>query len=238
MLTVHEVSERTGVSVRALHHYDAIGLLKPALVTEAGYRLYDDGSLKRLQSILLYKELRFSLGEIREMLARPGFDAGEALRQQAELLELEKARLDRLITLARDLSEGRERAMDFTPYSRKDIEGFKEEAKARWGATDAYREYETRGRGAEAAEGLMERIGEIAALRELPPDSEETGMAVAGLQSYITENYYNCTDEILAGLGQMYAGDERFRKNIDASCGEGSAGYVARAIEAYCGKRR
>ena len=88
MLTVNEVSRLTGVSVRSLHHYDAIGLLKPARVTEAGYRLYGDDELKRLQNILLFRELQFPLKQIRTILDSPDFDQREALAQQIRLLEL------------------------------------------------------------------------------------------------------------------------------------------------------
>lgn len=88
MMTVHEVSRQTGVSIRALHHYDRIGLLPPSEVTEAGYRLYDDAALERLQSILLYKELGFPLKEIRGILESPVFDRNQALDQQITLLQM------------------------------------------------------------------------------------------------------------------------------------------------------
>ena len=86
MKTVTEVSKITGVSVRTLHHYDAIGLLRPTAVTEAGYRLYDDEALGRLQTILLFRQLQFPLKEIKKILDSPNFDPQEALAQQIELL--------------------------------------------------------------------------------------------------------------------------------------------------------
>ena len=89
MKTVHEVAELSGVSVRTLHHYDAIGLLKPTQVTEAGYRLYDDMALKRLQSILLFRELQFPLREIKRILDSPHFNEREAIRQQLAMLRLQ-----------------------------------------------------------------------------------------------------------------------------------------------------
>ena len=103
MRTVHEVSRLTGVSVRALHHYDRIGLLHPAKVTEAGYRLYDDAALERLQYILLFKELQFSLKEIKGILDSPDFDRGRALEQQITLLEMRKEHLENLIDFARGI---------------------------------------------------------------------------------------------------------------------------------------
>lgn len=100
MMTVNEVSKITGVSIRALHHYDNIGLLPATEVTDAGYRLYDDTALERLQYILLFKELEFSLREIKDILDSPNFDRSKALEQQIHLLELKKEHLQNLIDLA------------------------------------------------------------------------------------------------------------------------------------------
>ena len=94
MKTVKEVSRITGVSVRTLHHYDAIGLLKPTAVTEAGYRLYDDAALKRMQSILFFRELQFPLKDIKRILDAPDFDPMTALSQQVHLLEMQRAHLE------------------------------------------------------------------------------------------------------------------------------------------------
>ena len=103
MRTVKEVSKITGVSVRTLHHYDAIGLLKPTEVTKAGYRMYDDTALSRLQSILLFRELQFPLKEIKMILDSPGFDLSEAIAQQIGLLELQYKHIGELITFAREI---------------------------------------------------------------------------------------------------------------------------------------
>lgn len=216
MRTVHEVSRLTGVSVRTLHHYDAIGLLKPAKVTRAGYRLYDDAALRRLQSILLFRELQFPLKEIRAILDNPAFDPAQALAQQIELLELQRRRLGELIAFARELQQKGDECMDFTAFDKTELEQYAAEAKARWGATDAYREFEQR----QAA------------------DTPAVQQAVAVLQRFITEHYYHCTNDILAGLGQMYAADERFAASIDRAGGAGTADFAARAIAAYCAARR
>ena len=101
-MTIHEVSKLAGVSVRTLHYYDAIGLLPPTALTESGYRLYDDTALARLQSILLFRELEFPLKDIKRILDGPKFDQATALTDQIKLLELQQARLGRLITLARE----------------------------------------------------------------------------------------------------------------------------------------
>ena len=113
MKTVKEVSLLTGVSVRTLHHYDAIGLLKPTRVTEAGYRLYDDTALGRLQTILLFRQLQFPLKEIRDILDSPDFDPMEALTQQIHLLELQRQHLDNLISHARKIQTTGVTLMDF-----------------------------------------------------------------------------------------------------------------------------
>ena len=103
MMTVNEVSKLSGVSIRSLHHYDKIGLLPATEVTAAGYRLYDDKALERLQMILLFKELQFPLKEITTILDNPEFDRSKALEQQIKLLELRKEHLENLIDLARGI---------------------------------------------------------------------------------------------------------------------------------------
>ena len=239
MLTVHEVSERTGVSVRTLHHYDAIGLLTPAEVTQAGYRLYDDRSLKRLHSILFFRELQFSLKEIKDILDDPGFDPQKALDQQIRLLELQRERIDRIIKQAKEMKEG-DRTMGFDVFGHKEIEQYKQEAKEKWGGTEAYKEAERKAAGrtteqeSGVAEGLMDVFREFGALRNLPPEDPAVQEQVAQLQQYITKHYYTCSKEILKGLGQMYVCDERFRGNIDRAAGEGTAEFVSKAIAAYC----
>ena len=100
MLTVNEVSQKTGVSIRALQYYDRIGLLPPAAYSDAGYRLYDDLSLEKLQQILLFRELGFPLKEIKEIVNRPDYDKSKALAQQIELLKLKKEHIENLIDLA------------------------------------------------------------------------------------------------------------------------------------------
>ncbi len=103
MRTVKEVSKLTGVSVRTLHYYDAIGLLEPTKVTDAGYRMYDDTSLSRLQNILLFRELQFPLKEIKEILDSPNFNQEEAIAQQIKLLELQYKHIGEIISFARQI---------------------------------------------------------------------------------------------------------------------------------------
>lgn len=244
MRSVHEVSRIAGVSIRTLHHYDAIGLLSPTKVTEAGYRLYDDAALARLQSILLFRELKFPLGEIKTMLDSPDFDAAEALTQQIELLRLQKERLEAIIEHACALREKGENAMKFEAYDTAKLEEYKAEARSRWGDTEAFREYEkrTEASGEDAMQNsggeMMSLFAGFGKLMHLDPAENAVQQQVAALQQFITGHYYTCTDAILQGLGQMYTADERFTNNIDAAGGAGTAAFVQKAIEIYCSKKR
>ena len=242
MKTVNEVSKLTGVSVRALHHYDAIGLLKPTQVTDAGYRLYDDTALARLQTILLFRELQFPLKEIKSILDSPDFNREQALQQQIGLLELQRRQLDKLISFAREMIETGVNNMDFSAFDKTEIEQYKAEVKARWGKTDAYQEYEQKTAGqseetqTEAAEKLMQIFVKFGKIKHLAPESDTAQALVEDLRQCISENYYDCTKPILESLGQMYVGDERFKANIDARGGIGTAEFASKAIEMYCTK--
>ena len=147
MMTVHEVSKISGVSIRALHHYDHIGLLPATEVTEAGYRLYDEAALDSMQHILLFKALEFPLKDIKEILDSPDFDRSKALEQQIHLLELRKEHLQNLIDLARGIKAIGVKHMSFEAFDTRKIDEYAERAKASWGTTDAYKEYERKSAG-------------------------------------------------------------------------------------------
>ena len=237
MRTVKEVSNLTGVSVRTLHHYDEIGLLKPAKVTEAGYRLYDEAALRRLHAILLLKELQFPLKEIRKILDSPGFDPMEALQQQIELLELQKQHLEVLIAHAREIQKTGVIPMDYTAFNTEKIDRYAKEAKAKWGNTEAYKEFETKTAGKdmqETGDKLMDIFRQFGEVRHLSPACAEAQALVAKLQEFITANYYNCTTEILFGLGQMYAAPGEMNENIDKAGGAGTGVFARDAITIYC----
>ncbi|MBQ6383104.1 MAG: MerR family transcriptional regulator [Clostridia bacterium] len=240
MMTVHEVSQKTGVSIRALHHYDSIGLLCPAAVSEAGYRLYDDAALERLQQILLFRELEFPLKDIAAILDSPNFDRGRALEQQIMLLELRREHLDRLLAMARDIQEKGVNTMQFEAFSTDKIDAYAEQAKRTWGNTEAYREYEEKSRGRQKkdndllAEGLMQIFASFGRLKNLPTDAPEVKKTVEELQNYITAHYYTCTPEILKGLGQLYGAGGEMTENIDQHAGTGTAAFAAEAIAGYC----
>lgn len=237
MKTVKEVAKLSGVSVRTLHHYDAIGLLHPTRVTEAGYRMYDEDALAKLQTILLLRQLQFPLKQIREILSAPGFDPVDALEDQIKLLELQREQLDRLISYARQIQKGGAFSMDFKVFDTSKMDQYAAEVKEKWGKTEAYREYEQKAKSKQPnAEALMELFAQIGAVRHLDPASQEVQEKVTQVQSFITANFYNCSKQILRGLGQMYAADERFRENIDRAGGTGTAEFVSKAIEIYYSK--
>ena len=242
MMTVNEVSKISGVSIRALHHYDKIGLLPATEVTDKGYRLYDDTALERLQHILLFKELEFSLKEIKDILNSPDFDRCKALEQQIHLLELRKEHLQNLIDLACGIKMIGVQYMSFEAFDTKKIDEYAKQAKASWGKTDAYKEYEQRsvGRSKEQQKAinikLMDIFAEFGKIRMKSPESDEAVGLAKKLQDFISEHFYTCTDEILLGLGAMYAGGGDFTTNIDKVGGEGTAAFADKAIQAYCKK--
>jgi DNA-binding transcriptional MerR regulator len=242
-LSISEMAELSGVSVRTLHYYDQIGLLRPDEVSEEnGYRWYGTEAAKRLQQILFYRELDFPLKEIAEILSASEYDAQEAMRKQQELLLLKRQRLDRLLALLTDNLKG-ERTMEFSGFSTEELKQkraeYAAEAKERWGDTAAWQEssQHAAGRSEKENTAMDEKMNEcfhrFAAVRYEDPTGEAAHAAVADWQAFLTENYYNCTKEILAGLGQMYSADERFRDNLDRF-GQGTAAFMSAAIEAYC----
>ena len=241
MLTVKQVSELTGVSVRTLHYYDGIGLLKPSLVTEAGYRLYDDAALERLGQILLFRELEFSLRDIRTIMSDPDFDRDTALDRQIEMLLLQKQRLEKILSFAEQIKRTGVYKMDFKAFDKQTLKRYEAEAKEKWGDTGAYREYEqktagdTDGRKTAAAAEMMQFFAEFGAMKDRSPADAEVQKLVKKLQDHITANWYTCTDRILAGLGQMYAAGGEMTDNIDAAGGEGTALFASKAIAEYCG---
>lgn len=243
MMTVHEVSKLSGISIRTLQYYDSIGLLKPADYTEAGYRLYDDASLEKLQIILLFRELEFPLKDIKKLIENPNFDTGKALDQQMRLLELRREHIDNLLNLAKGLKKrGADNLMDFSAFDKKKIEQYAEEAKRTWGDTDAYKEYAAKAKDRTPEESfnigkdLMKIFTEFGGMKDLPPESEEVQKQVKKLQDYITEHMYTCTKEILSQLGSAYSAGGEMNENIDKAGGPGTGVFADKAIQIYCSK--
>ena len=240
-MQIKEFAEFTGVSVRTLHYYDEIGLLKPAFIDKRnGYRFYDEKSLLRMQEILFYRELDFSLKSIGEILSSPNYDKNKALKEQKHLLMLKKERLERLISAIDGAVKGKN---VMKAFDNSEFEKHKAEAKEKWGQTPAYKEhaektkYYTKEKWNSLAEGMNDILAEFAVCMKKgeEPDSAKAQNLVEILQTHITENYYLCTNEILAGLGKMYVADERFKNNIDKNA-DGTAEFICEAIEVYCRK--
>ena len=237
---VNEVSKLTGVSIRTLQYYDKIGLLHPAKYTDAGYRLYDDTALETLQQILLFRELEFPLKDIKKIISSPDFDRRKALEQQIELLTLKKEHIENLIDLAKGIKLLGVKQLTFDAFDTRKIDEYAAQAKASWGTTPAYKEFEERAKGRTKEEdrkiyqGMIDIFGEFGRIRNTDPASEDAQALVKKLQDYITEHMYTCTKEILRSLGKMYAGGGDFTTNIDKMGGEGTAVFASQAIEIYC----
>lgn len=243
-MKISEVAKLSGVTVRTLHYYDEIGLLKPSKTTEAGYRMYSIEDLEKLQQILFFRELDFPLNEIKEIMINPKYDKIEALNKHKELLIEKRKRIDGLVTLIDKTIKG-DNNMSFKEFDNSKIEENKrkyaEEVKNRWGNTDAYKEYEKKTGSYDKNswntinEEMAEILKEFADNRDKDVNSDIVQSLVEKWRGYITLNFYNCTKEILSCLGLMYTGDERFKENID-KYGEGTAEFMAKAIEIYCSK--
>lgn len=239
MRTVNEVSKLTGVSVRTLQYYDSIGLLKPTEYTDAGYRLYDDTALEALQQIMLFKELEFSLKEIKEIISDPDFDKEKALEQQIELLTLKKEHLENLIDFARGIKAVGTKNIDFEVFDTKKIDEYAKEVKSKWGKTTEYQEFKEKSKAwtkdyeDKIMKNFMNIFFEFGQMKKMSINSEKVQSQVKKLQDYITEHFYHCSNEILACLGGMYSGGGDFTTNIDKVGGEGTAIFVDKAIQEY-----
>ncbi len=237
---IKEFAVLTGVSVRTLHYYDEIGLLKPDTVDTAnGYRFYSEKSLERMQVILFYRELDFPLKDIIPILDSPDYDKSVALKKQRELLKLKLKRTEKLISAIDEAMKGVNvmSVFDNSEYE-KLRKQYADEAKEKWGGTSAYKEYESRNHTEKEYEAMnAEMDWLLKAFSECrntsTPDSAEAQELVKKWQKMITDNYYTCTKEILSGLGKMYTADERFTKNMDRYK-KGTAKFISEAIAVYC----
>ena len=240
MKTVNQVARLTGCSFRTLHHYEAIGLLKPTEVTEAGYRLYDDTALERLFLILLFRECDLSLEEIGQLLDAPESRREQILDAQISLLAAKVQHLQDSIHLANAIKQTGVNHLKRKNWNPKEVEAYSTQAEALYGKTAAYGEYREKSRNRsqdqESALGdqVMDFFVRLGNMKHLAPESEEVQGWVEELRSFFTEHYYNCTLQILMGLGQMYAGGGSMTENIDNAGGTGTGEFARKAIEIYC----
>ncbi|MBB5867171.1 DNA-binding transcriptional MerR regulator [Allocatelliglobosispora scoriae] len=241
--SIGRVAEVAHVTVRTLHHYDEIGLLSPSGRTAAGYRRYSDGDLQRLQQILLYRELGFSLEEIAKILDDPDLDLQAHLRRQHELLSERADRIQSMIAAVEFALEASRVGIQLTPEERFEVFGdvdpdqYADEARERWGDTDAYQQSQRR--VATYTKEDWQRIqGEAAKLLDdfaaamragLAPDSPEAMALAEEHRRQISASYYDCSYEIQTGLAEMYLADERFTAHYEQHT-VGMARYVHDAI--------
>jgi MerR family transcriptional regulator, thiopeptide resistance regulator len=244
-LSVSQVSKLSKVSVRTLHHYDALGLLRPSGRSEAGYRLYGQRDLVRLQRILFYRELEFSLDEIKEILSNPSFDLRTALLSQRQLLEEKIVRLTAILGAVDKNIQQIERGYNMSKEEMFEVfEGFnpeehEAEAEQRWGDTDIYKESKKRTAkyNKQDWQAIKEEVDAIyqklaALLEEGVPANSIAAMKVAEEhRQHITRWFYSCSKVIHKGLGEMFVADPRFTATFEKIRG-GLAQYASAAFVA------
>ncbi|MEV4106173.1 MerR family transcriptional regulator [Nonomuraea sp. NPDC049695] len=243
--SVGQVARLAGITVRTLHHYDEIGLLSPSRHSVSGYRRYTEPDLDRLQQILFYRELGFSLEEIVVIVDQPGEDALTHLRRQRALLSRRVGRLQTMIAAVDKAMEAHTMGVRLTPEERFEVFGdfdpdeHAEEAEERWGGSDAFEQ--SRGRAASYTKRDWQRITADAAdiLAEFvaahaagePPQGERARAAAERHRRHIAAWFYDCSYEMHRGLGDMYVADPRFAARYE-NAAEGLAQWVRDAIHA------
>ncbi len=243
--SVGRVAALSGVTIRTLHHYDEIGLLSPGGRSAAGYRVYEEADLERLQRILFYRELGFTLKEISTIVDDPGTDAMGHLRRQRGLLVARIERLGAMVDAIDYEMEARTMDIRLTPEERFEVfgefrpEDHAEEAERRWGETEAYKESNRRVsrygkedwlRLKSEAEEVQARLA-AAFEAGLAPDSEEAMAAAEAHRQHISRWFYECAYEVHRGLAEMYVTDERFRSHYDTQT-PGLAAFIREAADA------
>ncbi|HYF96050.1 MAG TPA: MerR family transcriptional regulator [Symbiobacteriaceae bacterium] len=238
--TVKAVADIAGISVRTLHHYDEIGLLKPAKVNASGYRLYTQGDLERLQQVLFFKELGFGLTDIKEIIDSPDFDRKNALLQHKQLLLEKQDRIRKLIESVDRTLDSIERGIHMDEKELFDgFDPYAEEAKQRWGHSEEFKESVRRTKkytkadwaqiqqeGAEVYEGLV-------SVMDRDPADPEVQAWIARHHEQINKWFYQCSTLVYRNLGIMYVDDERFTANID-KYKPGLALFMRGAMAVYC----
>ena len=243
--SVGRVAALSGVTIRTLHHYDEIGLLSPVGRSAAGYRVYEEADLERLQRILFNRELGFALKDIQAIVDDPGTDAMGHLRRQRGLLAQRIESLSAMVDAIDYEMEARTMDINLTPEERFEVfggfrpEDHAEEAERRWGETDSYKESNrrvsryTREDWLELKTEAEEVQDRLAAAFEagLAPDSEEAMAGAEAHRQHISRWFYECGYQMHRGLTEMYVSDERFRSNYDTQT-PGLAAFIREAAHA------
>jgi DNA-binding transcriptional MerR regulator len=242
--SVGQVADLAGVTVRTLHHYGQIGLLEPDDRSGVGYRRYSDGDLQRLQHILFYRELGFSLDDIATILSDPGADASAHLARQRELLNNRINRLQSMVAAVEREMEAFTMGIALTPEEKFEIfgpnysEDYETEAEQRWGDTDAWAQSQARTAGfskqqwieiKQAGDDLNRRLAE--AMTSGAAADSERAMALAEEHRASIQTFYDCGYPMHRGLGEMYVSDERFAKTYN-DVAAGLAVWLRDAINA------
>ncbi|MFD4986638.1 MerR family transcriptional regulator [Streptomyces sp. NPDC058372] len=243
--TVGQVAAVAGVTVRTLHHYDAIGLLSPSGRSAAGHRRYGDADLDRLQRVLFHRALGFALEEIAALLDDPEADPRAHLRRQHALLTDRIETLRRMADAVAAAMEAAQMGINLTPEEKFEVfEGYDpdqyaDEAERRWGGTEAYRESQRRSasytkedwkRLKDEFDALHARVAALLA-RGVPADAPEALDAAEEHRRYIDRAHYPCSAETHTGLAGMYVADPRFTATYEA-IHPGLAQYLHDAIHA------
>lgn len=250
-LTVGAVARLAGITVRTLHHYDEIGLLRPSGRSDAGYRRYAEADLDRLQRILFYRELGFGLDQIKQAMTDGEADASAHLRQQHAMLLDRIGRLQRMASAVEKAMEARTMGINLTPEERFEVFGdhdpdqYAAEVEERWRDTDAYRESARRTKGYTKAdwqrikaEGQAAVDAVVAAMAAGEPATSEAAMAAAELHRLqIDRSFYPCSYEMHVGLAEMYLADPRFTEHYE-QIAPGLAQYLHDAIKANAARPR
>lgn len=242
--TVKRVAELAGISIRTLHHYDEIGLLKPAQATASGYRLYTEQDLERLQQVLFFRELGFSLHEIKQIIDSPGFDRRQALLEHKQLLLERQERLGRLVESIDRTLAAMERGIQMDEkamFDGFDQSQYEEEARQRWGHSKEYQESAQRTKkytkedwAAIQAES-SEIAHAIASLMDRQPSDPEVQAWIRRHHQQINDRFYTCSTEVYRGLGDLYVADERFTAYYE-KIRPGMAQFMQAAMHSYCDK--
>lgn len=225
-----------------LHYYDKIDLFKPSNVSPVGYRLYSDSDLETLQQILFFKELDFSLKDIKSIINSPLFDKEKALKSHKELLSLKKKRLERLIKLIDKILKG-DVSMDFNEFDSQQIESlqkqYAQEASELYSQSESYREFEkktstySKNDWDKVNSGIVAIFKKFSGTMKYGENSTQAQTVVDEWKKYISENFYSCNNDILRCLGELYVQDTRFAENID-KVKPGLSAFISKAIEIYC----